>query len=103
VTSYRHGARWETDVCTPFTTIAPSRVDEPSLDDTRNATLPAPCPDGGETSVIQLTLGVASQVHSGGVAIANDPVPPPAATMSVEASVTRHFTGLGFVLTVEVV
>ena len=73
------------------------------MDDTRNDTSPAPWPDAGDTSVIQLTIVDACHMHSGCVVIANAPGPPSGPIIAGEPTDTRHFTGLGFALIVETV
>ena len=100
-TSKRQGARWDTRACSPLTTIIASREDDPSLGETRNAMLTVPCPDAGEKPEIQFALVAAFQAHSGCVVIASAFIPPPASTMTGDASDTWHFTGSGLALTVE--
>jgi hypothetical protein len=100
-TSYRQGARWETRACSPFTRMAPSRAEAPSLAATRNDTVADPCPDAGDRAEIQSVVAAASHTHSGCVVTDSDPAPPTASSAGGVASVTRHFTGFGPSLTSE--
>jgi hypothetical protein len=99
--SYRHGARWDTRACSPFTTIMPSRVDDPSWGATRKDTSAVPCPVVGANAVIQSTLVDTSHAHSGCVVMVRVPLPPTASIMGVAPSDTTHLTGFGPVLTDE--
>jgi hypothetical protein len=82
VSVYRHGARCDTRACSLLMTIAPSRIDEPSLAATRNDTLPGPCPDVGDRPEIQLLLVDAVHEHSGWVATVTLLFPPAASSIA---------------------
>ena len=99
----RHGARCETRASSLLIEIVPSRTDAPSLAATRNVTLPLPCPDAGDTLVIQLALVDAVHAHSGCVLTVIALFPPAASIIGGAVSATWHLTGSGPAETVDVV
>jgi predicted kinase len=103
VSAKRHGASWDTRANSLLIVIVPSRTDAPSFAATRNVTLPLPCPDAGDTLVIQLALVDAVHAHSGCVLTVTELFPPAASIMAGAVSATWHLTGSGPADTVDVV
>ena len=64
--------------------MLPCRVPEPGFAATLKSTLPFPCPEAGETKVIQLASAAAFQAHSCCVVTVTVPVPPLASNEDIE-------------------
>ena len=79
----------------------PSRTDEPSFAAARNATLPFPCPEVGDSPESQLALVEAVHAHSGSVVTVIELLAPAASNIAGAATETWHLTGLGPVDTVD--
>ena len=88
VSTYRHGARCDTRAGSLLMTMVPSRIDDPSLADTRKDTLPSPCPDAGDNPVIQFALVAAVHAHSGCVVTVIELLPPAASIIEGLATAT---------------
>src|SRR5688572_23073911 len=73
----------------------PSRIDEPSLAEARNDTLPFPCPDVGDSPEIQLALVDAVHAHSGRAVTVTALFPPTASSIAGVETETWHLTGVG--------
>jgi len=98
---YRHGARCDTRACSLLMRIVPSRTDVPSFAAARNATLPFPCPEVGDSPKSQLALVEAVHAHSGSVVTVIELLAPAASNIAGAATETWHLTGLGPVDTVD--
>src|SRR5262245_61075041 len=81
--------------------MVPSRAAASSLAATLKDTVAMPCPDAGDNAKIQPTFVDASQVHSGCVVTASEPVPPAASIIGTGARVIEHLTGFGPVESVD--
>ena len=61
-------------------------------------TVAVPCPEAGDSSVIQLACDDALHAHSGCAVTAKAPAPPSATIIAGEATVSWHFDGVGDVI-----